>query len=402
MSYVRCAAACLVGLTVVMNGSLTFAQYLTLYENDEGIPVMAAYSGNSDWLVAQRDSRSHLHELTSLEFLLLLDHRITAPEIRYVSKLRHLVSLTIGRAPECVDIDPQALEQLGDNSSLIEICLCKSGLCTSDLRFLTRIRKLKHVTIELEDLCDVNASPRLGDDSGKVLSEIPELEDLSIRGVGTFSDSFIVALSGVPHLKSLEISSRNFTDRALHSLATNRHLVELDIWSEHFTDAGVEALCKRHTLEVLRIHSPLLTTRSARAIAGLPRLKALKLALTHIDQTTFRILSGQKSLEVLELPNVPITDAELRFFAQHASMKRFAIDGQLLSENAIDVFRSMKMLEDVTLGPSSQARALQRRVDSLLKKNTSTDRNSGRLDGDKSKNRLSDGAKDGERHGRLP
>ncbi len=149
MSYVRCAAACLVGLTVVMNGSLTFGQYLTLYENDEGIPVMAAYSGDSDWLVAQRDSRSHLHELTSLEFLLLLDHRITAPEMRYVSKLRQLASLTIGRAPECVEIDPQALEQLGDNSSLIEICLCKSGLCASDLRFLTRISKLKHLTIEL-------------------------------------------------------------------------------------------------------------------------------------------------------------------------------------------------------------------------------------------------------------
>ncbi len=362
MPSISITVARLLGIVLCLRAAVTYGQYLTLYGNDDGAAVMAAYSGSAQWLVDQRDPRSHLHALDSLEHMLLADHHVTVAEIQYISTLPNLVSLTIGRAPECVHIDEGALTELKGNSTIVHIGLCKSRLRARDLHFLKSLRRLQHLTIELENMCNVRLGPQLGDDAGEILSEVSTLKDIVIRGDGAFSDEFIFHMCRLPQLEALRVSSRDFTDEALHALGVKRTLKELHIWSDHFSDEGVQSICQSAAIEVLDIHSPKLTGRSGYYAAKLPRLRVLSLPISNIDGRVLRLLSERTSLQVLDLPNVAISDKDLALFKGHPSLRQIVVNGKRLSRSSIAVLESITKLEMVDLGRSARGREVQRGI----------------------------------------
>jgi hypothetical protein len=231
----------------------TFGQYLHFHNNADGKPVLAIYQGESNWLVDQKDAKSHLQDLKELAALKLVQHEISEPEMRYVADLKQLRSLTIGDAPESVNISDRAFRVLSECHWLEDVWICKRHLKDSDLIVLQKLPKLKSVTIEGEDLCDADTSHGLTERAAPILASIKTLENLAIRGDAGFSDRSIEELTLLPRLESLEVASSRLTDKTLETVATKMKLRELWIRSSHFTDEGVKALKESVKIEKLTI-----------------------------------------------------------------------------------------------------------------------------------------------------
>jgi hypothetical protein len=228
-------------------------QYLHIFKDADGKAVLAVYQGNSDWLAKQDDPQSHLHDLKDLTSVQLVQHNISLPEMRYVASLKHLRFLTIGQAPEAVDIDRSTLSVLSECRWLEGVSICKTNLKDDDLQVLQKLPIIKRITIEGGDLCNAGTPHGLSEQAVHVLVSIKTLEDISIRGDAGFSDRSVEELATLPKLKSLELDSSKLTDKTLEIIATKMKLRELWIRSPQFTAEGIRKLKEATKIDRLTI-----------------------------------------------------------------------------------------------------------------------------------------------------
>jgi len=239
-------------LSVCFQG-IASGQYLHFHKNANGMPGLAVYQGNADWLAKQEDPRSHLHELKELTALQLVQHDISLPEMRYVASLKQLRHLMIGQAPEAVKIGQPALSVLSECQWLEDVWICKTNLSNPDLMMLKKLPNLKRVTIEGGDLCKAGAPHGLSEEAALILASIKTLEEVAIRGDAGFSDQSVRELAKLPRLEALELNSSKFTDETLEIITSQMKLRELWIRSPRFTDEGVQVFKEANAIEILTV-----------------------------------------------------------------------------------------------------------------------------------------------------
>ena len=233
--------------------AVTSAQSLFFMTGDDGLPSAACYAGAPDWLVSQKDPRSHWHAMRTLEAVDLYLHDITLPEIRYVVSLTQVRHLTLGHAPERVGLDPGVLAAVARSRHIEGLSICKSNLRNADCDTLSAMRNLKDLIIEGEDLCEATDPHGLTAEAVDSLAKLKSLESLEIRGDARFTDQSVETLATLPRLRSLRLRSRHLTDKALEIAASRMTLSRLDLESPHFTRDAIAKLRESQRIEKVHI-----------------------------------------------------------------------------------------------------------------------------------------------------
>jgi hypothetical protein len=292
---------------------------------------------------------------------------ISTRELKGVTANKNLMYLGLGEAPEGVDLEEGALSVLASCQRLEDFRLSKTHLCDADLEVLPKLKTLKWLWIEGNDLVgdSSNRTPGsstngLTDKSMETLGILERLEELVIRGEGDFSDDFARKLSALPRLTRLEISSQRFSDRALEAIAAHPRLQSLRISSPRFTDNGVQALARMPALESLEIDSPLLTKQSLHAIAPLAGLKTLYLPIKEVDREALAVVAGWKAMESLILRRAEIGDDQFEALRGHPSLESLFLESATLTEKSAPVVESLRALKYGEFGRGSRIRKVNR------------------------------------------
>jgi hypothetical protein len=267
---------------------------------------------------------------------------VSSAELKELSKIDTLVSLTLGMAPEGVDLEKGAMQELANFQSLESLRLAKSQLTDEDLANLPKLAALKNLTIEGYI---GNEHTVLTDKAIAVFSRIKHLDCLTIRAETKFSDDFVKTISAHPTLTTLQIQSDHFTDRALESISSNSRLKKLNISSPHFTDKGFQRMSTMQSLKEIEIESPLLTKQSLLSLKPLTGLKVIDLPMKDMDRNALAVAAGMKSLERLILRRAEIVDEGFIVLEGHPSIKSLFLENAILTKKSEVILHSMKALE---------------------------------------------------------
>lgn len=322
-------------------------QRLSEAKNEAGVVDYIYYGGESDWLVAQEDPRSHWHKLPELEMVTFHNFAVSGEALRYVLSLKQLKGFDLGYTAEGVEVDTKDLDQLREAHHLEYLSLCLPDIGNDHLRFLPEMKSL--VSLSVEYLVDPNQKARFTDPVALQLAAAPRLSSIKIHS-DKFTDEFIRLLSSKRELESLEIASPHFTDASLVLIGRFANLRKLRIRSPNLTDEGVRALSSLAQLEELEIESPLLTSASLESVSGLSRLSYLDLSMGSAGREELALLQKLKSLKILALRSARIGDAEFSALRDHPSIESIFMGQAELTEESLPVIASLKQLSCVKFG----------------------------------------------------
>ena len=287
---------------------------------------------------------------------------VSTKALKEVAEIKSLKYLTLGWGPEGVDLEKGALSVLVNCQLLEDLHLAKHHLSDEDLEVLPKLKMLKALWIEGNDIVLVGSETNgLTDKCMETLGALEQLESLVIRGTGDFSDDFARKISALPQLTTLEISSDRFSDRALEAIAANPRLKKLSIRSPRLTDRGVQALARMQTLEELEIDSPLLTKQSLPAIAPLTGLKVLDLPIKEVDREALAVVAGWKTMHRLILRRAEIGDDQFEALRGHPALRILFLERSKLTEKSAAVLQSLSALEYAEFGKQSWIRKINKK-----------------------------------------
>lgn len=271
---------------------------------------------------------------------------ISAAEMKEVAAIKTLEGLTLGIAPEGVELENGAIQSLANCQNLESLRLAKSHLTDEDLNVLSKLEGLKFLMIEgyVDFLDNHNERYVLTDKTIDAFGALKNLESLYISGSTAFSDRFIEGISELPSLTSIDLGLGRFTDRTLEVISVNPRLKVLNISSSHFTDSGVASLSRMQTIEEIEIDSPLLTQQSLRALKPLTNLKVLDLPMKKVDRDALAVVAGMKSLERLILRRAAMDDEEFEVLKGHPSLGSLFLESSILTGKSEEVLKSLKAL----------------------------------------------------------
>lgn len=192
-------------------------------------------------------------KVASLEDHGVFHRKVSAEEMRFIATFPNLKRLTLGDAPEGVEISREALQVVGEIAGLELLHLCKEELRDEDLAFLLKLRKLKALRIQASDMIDPNDPHGLTDRAAGVLARLPLLEELEIYGKGPYSDEFFRAILSLPKLRILDFTSASATDETLRLAAKKESLIKVDATSPKFTEDGIKALRESKSLKQIEV-----------------------------------------------------------------------------------------------------------------------------------------------------
>ncbi|OAI52890.1 hypothetical protein AYO47_05810 [Planctomyces sp. SCGC AG-212-M04] len=154
----------------------------------------------------------------------------------------------------------------------------------------------------------ITASASSKSDWEMLNTDCSALEALEVDGEVSPEIEFSV-LADLPHLKRLKIEN-GLDDTQAAAISQLPALSELLISSDSLTDKGLESLC-RLPLVQLRLKAPNVTDAGAAAIGNLKQLRFLHLIDIPITDATLPAIAKLESLESLYLDRVKCTDEGL-------------------------------------------------------------------------------------------
>ncbi|TWT43074.1 Leucine Rich repeats (2 copies) [Thalassoglobus neptunius] len=323
-------------------------------ETDEGNiashedAVVVCYCGNAGWLVSQQNTNSCLRQLPQLDELILFDNVVTAPEIKYISTLNKLKSLTIGYSGSPVSLNGDFSPLLGlKNLETLEICV--NNLSHQQLMTLEGMNSLECLWI-----CPANNVFEVTDEFADCLMTFSKLEVLHIDYANSLTNDFVKRISSLQRLTHLDIASVRFSDRALELVATIPNLQSLRIRSPQFTNQGIHFLTESVTIESLDIDSNKVSKDILKSLAAMKQLKKIHLPINEMSAIDFKYVSELESLEVLSIPDAHFHDDALVVLSGHRSIRELIIDRADLTKESLQVFASLPNLEKVSIKSSQK------------------------------------------------
>lgn len=318
----------------------------------QGEVVGAEFLGDqhrtADWLVSQKDPRSHLHKLPKLSTLGLRGHKITARELEYVATLRTVTSLTIGDSLEPATLEPNALSRLGSMVWLEALELWAADLKEEDFsRFpeLPSLSSLRAGYISSFAPLRIGSESRLDDGVFRHISHVRSLEELWVGG--EFSDNAVRQLQSLDRLEELRLASSLMTNDAIVVLSKLRSLRTLHLTSPRLTDGSLRSLGGLEHLERLQIKGRSFTGESLRLLTAMRELRELQIdGMRSITKNHLESVQKMENLESLVLWGDPVGDHDIEGLRGHPRLRRIGLDASF-GRRSLDVLKTLPKLEAI-------------------------------------------------------
>jgi len=236
------------------------------------------------------------------------------------------------RAIRCTGtgISDKGIECLRDLPDLEEVSLSGNGSFTdSGLRCLAGHRKLAALYLDLQLDAQFEGVTDAGVENLGSLSNLELLHlgcsNITETGVARIAASF-------PKLCDLELNNTKTTDVGVAHLTTLTRLKDLGLRQTRVTDSGIARLAALRPLESLDLGETAVTDQGAAAVVAMSSLRGLGLDGTKVGDEGLAKIAGLKKLEHLDLINCPITDAGLRYLVRMRSLKQMELGGRVSQE----------------------------------------------------------------------
>ncbi len=222
----------------------------------------------------------------------------------------------------------------------IEIIDCSE---ISSLHELSRIRRLKHLTLVTDEVTSLKPltecrnlksiklvqSSSVDDSSLQVLAQIATLESIDLSGTG-ITDEGLVELAKLPNLVELNLKGcDNVTGEAFSEFANPHPLKELNLRdATKLNDAGLAELSRFTDLEKLLLYrNGDVTGNGFQCLEALKKLKLLSCPNTSIRDEHLGLMDGIESLEAIWLPSCPnVSGRGLDCLTQSQSVVRISLN----------------------------------------------------------------------------
>ncbi|RPH38816.1 MAG: hypothetical protein EHM91_13290, partial [Planctomycetota bacterium] len=151
------------------------------------------------------------------------------------------------------------------------------------------------------------------------------------------------------HSKDYKLNSK-FGDEWLERLSGLPHLRSLDLENTDVRGPGLAFVGNLRTLESLNLTLCPVTDEPLSALGELTRVKVLGLASTRVTGVGFRFLQNLKTLENLNLHNTPVNDAGLEWIGKMSSLVRLEIVHTQFTDAGAGSLAGLVNLERLQLG----------------------------------------------------
>lgn len=281
-----------------------------------------------------------------------------------VRKLKSMKAFAIKNSR---DASSSLLEMLAEAPALEELTIENCSEMSS-LHELTRIRRLKHLTIVPDDAL-----------SFLPLVECRNLKTLRLFKSESIDDTAMGDISRVESLETIDLSQTSITDEGLAQLGKLPNLQSLTLKKcnnisgdafaafEHpdamksinleqarsLNDVGLAELQRFKNLEHLRLHlNRKIAGQGFRCLESMKQLKTLWCPNTTIADEHLRLLDGIESLELIWLPACPrVSGRGLDCLAGSANCTILSLnDCRLINSPDIDVIAKFKNLGELYVG----------------------------------------------------
>ena len=240
------------------------------------------------------------------------------------------------------------IEHLGQIPSLENLSLVVTTFEESSLDPILKLKRLKALRIE------VRAGLSPGDTDLAKLSQLATFPDLKSLSLHYFkaTDAGLEHLAGLKNLESFSFRG-NVPGHAFAKFEGWTNLKSIAFHGNGIDDEGLGYICERFpNLESLNlIHARVLTDASAVHLLKLKKLKSIILNGPKMTAAWHGNLSSLplESLSVSQGNALPATQA-IAGARSIPTLRRFAIDGQTLSDADLTALASMTQLESLSLG----------------------------------------------------
>lgn len=154
----------------------------------------------------------------------------------------------------------------------------------------------------------LNEQTLLDEDLISVLTALPDLTHLELRGCTGIADNAFAGLAGLMKLRSLDLRGSPAGDAMLGPLVALPRLETLYLGSDSLSDAGLAALPKLFTIRQLILESDRISDAGLAALAQVNRLRELELQSTAITGSGLMSLASLPELQSIKLRCPGLTD----------------------------------------------------------------------------------------------
>jgi hypothetical protein len=310
------------------------------------------YSGPPEWIVNQKDPRSHWHKIPTLkEVELHMTTTVTSEEMAYIASLKTVSSLRISETV----FRGHALAPLERMTSLKSLSLdfgshlSRLESRTHDLtpyeyprgdffKFLDKLESLEALVLRPE--CDEQTYGRI--------CGLKNLKWLTLGEISKISDNNAGAISNLSGLEYMSFQRLEDPTLFLNGLRDHPSLREL--WIDGTTLDTMDVECIASIKKLKKLHARGGRIGSLSALGANTNLTMLRLYFEEVEASDgCRFLASLQNLEELVLSGIGTGRLSLESLRGHKKLKEIGIDTVLRDED-IAILESMPELKVLAVG----------------------------------------------------
>lgn len=224
-------------------------------------------------------------------------------ELEQLKRFKTLTRITIYRCP----LGDDGVKILSEMPQLEELQLNECKLTADRLKMLTRLKNLKKLGLRATSIAEADLP---------ILKAFEKLEHLELGVNLELTDKAGPAIAELKTLKYLDLHLTRVWDEGLKSIAKMTHLRGLYIMNTKATGAGLKTLGALTELERFQMDGHGINPDTICAVLGMKKVRYLTLNIAHADKTAagdaeFKKLESLKELRELSVFGWQITDASL-------------------------------------------------------------------------------------------
>jgi Leucine-rich repeat (LRR) protein len=277
--------------------------------------------------------------LDRLEKLRLNVAELQPGDVLPLAHLRHLHTLSLTYRDQNGEPIEIAADELIEKVSLgdaiaralgkmpaLRILSLEMPLSNKGLALLTAPGKLQAVRLLLHEVNDRSLA---------LVSELPRLRQLRLRGTAKLSDEAVAPLAKLTALVDLSLPATDLTDAGLAQLAPLTRLEYLNLPDSQITGSGLAALgCK--SLKQLNLSGSSFDDVGCRNLPQFAALEMLCLFDTKLTDAGLQSIAELPKLEKLYVYDTTISDAGIVKLGSRAKLREVYAMGTTVSQKGVD------------------------------------------------------------------
>jgi WD40 repeat protein len=162
-------------------------------------------------------------------------------------------------------------------------------------------------------------------------------------------DSDLAFVGQLPTIEHIVLNGWETPGAGLAHLSGLKHVRIIELWSHHVTDEALPHIGKLASLEQLILRHTDITDSGLANLSELTQLKTLLLHRTSIGNDGLKNLANLRSLEVLSLHRTRVTDSGLVHLAKLTNLRDLSLAGTAIEGSGLVYLRGLRNLRTLRL-----------------------------------------------------